>query len=273
MPQHPATQLPALQHPAIHYPTHSIWQTPSQPHQNQSSTSQPPSSEPIDDTQQQYQQLHRILSCHKDAYFDILSLANGTDMPVVIQASWHNLSYLVNPVGCRLPDAALAFSRVNDAYAWIQAHPGLPQPTPSTPRASLAASSLGANTVRESQQSWDSPGTRPHIAPQQPESGPTRRFGSPPPGRSSPKPSSHIYVRNGEPTLRPAVGWQFRKIRGETRVWCEGQWRSLIQNSPEFKGLRVNTYGWIMPKFNHTLSRSQYRMVREQAKVEFNSHT
>lgn len=258
------------QHPAIQYPIHSIWQTPSQPHQKQSSTSQPPSSEPIEDVQQQSRQIHRILSCRKDAYFDILSLANGTDMPVVIEASWHNLSWLVNPVGCRLPNAKLAFSRVHDAYAWIRAHPGLPQPyippqtppvtqdTPSTPRESLAASSPGIDTSTE---------------PQQSKSGSRRRFATPPSRRCSPKSSSDIYVTNGKPFARPVEGWQFRDFRGEKRVWYNGRWRRLIQNRRDFQGLRVNKHGWIMPIFNRTLSLSQWRTVQEQAKVEFNSHT
>lgn len=124
----------------------------------------------------------------------------------------------------------------------------------------------------ESQQSRDSPGTQPHIAPQQPKSGPTHKFATPPPETFDPRPSSHIYVTNGEPTVRPVVGWQFKKMKGKTRVWSKGRWRKLIQNRRDFQGLRVDMNGWIMPVLDPPLSEIPWGHVRDQAKVEFNSH-
>lgn len=286
VPQHPATQLPGIQHPAIQHSAPSILETPSPPHQNPSSTSQSPPSEPVQNTQEQSRQIHRILSCPTDAYFDILSLANGTDLPPLIRASKIELSYLLHSIVCPHPDADLALSRVNGAYAWIQEHPGLSQPyvpsptmppvtqdTPSTSRASPAASSLEKDTVRESQQPSDSPGTEPDITTQQPGSGTTHIHEMPPPTTFGPRPSSEIYVINGEPTVRPSVGWQFREFEGETRVWYNGRWRKLIQNRPEFRGLRVDEHGWIMPVLDRTLSWRNQKHVRAQARFEFNSHT
>lgn len=238
------------------------------------------------DAQEQSRQLHRILLCPADAYFDILSLANGTDMLVLVEASWLNLSFLLHPRICPLPDAANALSRVNDAYSWIQKHPGSAQPhvsttpmppvaqdTLSNPRASFASSSPRADTVKEPQKSWDSTGTQPHIAPQQPESGPTREFEAPPLRTFGPRPSSHIYVSNGKPTIRPAVGWQFRELGGEKRVWYKGRWRALIQDRPGFQGLRVDKDGWIMPILDCDLNENQWSKTQGQAKFEFNSHT
>lgn len=172
--------------------------------------------------------------CPADAYFDILSLANGTDLCELVEASWLHLSFLIHPRICPIPDAAKALSRVNDAYSWIQKHPGLaqphnsPQPVPhvahdtlSTPKASSSTTFPRADTVRKPQQQCDSPGTQPHFASQQAgwDTAPAKTYG--------PRPSSHIYVKNGKPTIRPVVGWQFREHEGETRVWHQGRWRSL----------------------------------------------
>lgn len=278
--QYPAPQRPAIQHQAL-----STQQTREVPHQNAPRTGRETSSVPIPDAQDQSRQLHRILLCPADAYFDILSLANGTERVPLVEASWLDLSFMLHPRICPLPDAVKALSRVNDAYAWIQKHPGSAQPYVSPPpmpplaqdtlsasRASVAASPPRVDTVTEPQQPWDSPNTQPHLSPQQPRSGPARVLDPPPPRTFASKPSSHIYVSNGRPIIRPAVGWQFREHGGETRVWYDGRWRPLIQSSSTFQGLRVDEDGWIMPIMNRSFSESKWKKVQGQAKLEFNSH-
>lgn len=279
-PQHSAPQLPEIQHPAL-----STQQTRAIPYQDASGTGQETSFVPVPEAQEQSRQLHRILLCPADAYFDILSLANGTDMFALVEASWLNLSFMLHPRVCPLPDSVKALSRVNDAYAWIQKHPGLAQPyvppppmphlaqaTLSTRRSSVAASVPKVDTVREPQKLWASTGTQPNLSPQQFRSGPARVLGSPPPRTFAPRPSSHVYVNDGKPTIRPTVGWQFRELGGETWVWHKGRWRPLLQSSSTFQGLRVDEDGWIMPIMNRDFNENQWRKVQSQAKFEFNSH-
>lgn len=162
---YPEPRLPALQHPMNQHPALSTQQTRPLPHRKRSLAIQEIPSVPIPDVQEQSRQLRRILLCPADAYFDILSLANGTDMAALVEASWLNLSFLLHPKLCPLPDAVKALCRVNDAYAWIQRHPGLAQPhgslapmphvaqaTLPPPRASSAASSPRVDSAREPQQ-------------------------------------------------------------------------------------------------------------------------
>lgn len=278
VPQHPAIQHSAPRHSATQ-------QTRAVPYQDASEVGQETSFVPVPNAQEQSRQLNRILSYRADAYFDILSLANGTDMFALVEASWLNLSFMLHPRVCPLPDAVKALSRVNDAYSWIQKHPGSAQPyvpppkmphlaqaTLSPRRSSVAPSVAKVDTVREPQKLWDSTGTQPNLSPQQSRSGPARVLGSPPHRTFAPRPSSHIYVNNGNPTIRPAVGWQFRELGGETWVWNKGRWRPLLQKCPTFQGLRVDEGGWIMPIMNRDFNENQWRKVQSQAKFEFNSH-
>lgn len=192
----------------------------------------------------------RILLCPADAYFDILSLANGTDMAALGEASWLNLSFLLHPKLCPLSDAVKALCRVNDAYAWIQRHPRLAQPhvslapmphvaqaTLPPPRASSAASSPRVDSAREPQQPWDSLSTQwqPHFSTQQPESDTSRSLKPPLRRKFPPSPSSHVYVSHGKP-IRTLVEWQFRKTRGRDAAVVQGPMAAPDTEPPDFSG-------------------------------------
>lgn len=365
--------------------------------------SQPTLSFLAQDTQEQSRQIHRILTCPPDAYFDILSLANGTDRLSLVEMSWLDLSYLVHPRRCSFPEAVKALCRVNDAYSWIQKHPGVPQPhvpvpsppklaqdvtsapnmlpAPSTPakriiegpqQPRVSASTQNQPTQQQSEfrrgtarpifremrieapkpiSNVSSTQTRPAL--QQPESHPTPRLNpsthraikkepyswnisgsqthpatqQPPPQSPESRPhgqttqlkpsgyatkelsspespstkthdvqshsvhwkylqgldlapnweyparrSSHVYSINGKPTIRPAVGWQFRNQGGETMVWWDRRWRKLIQGRPGFEGVHIDEEGWIMPILSGYMSERMWTRAREQAEFEFNNH-
>lgn len=148
-----------------------------------------------------------------------------------------------------------------------------PQQSESRPTRSPTHSTSGEVTIKEESQSPDTSGDPTQPAPQHTMSWDQTRGLDPPPLWTFPaRRSSHIYVSNGRPTVRPVVGWQFRKRGGETRVWYNARWRALIQNRPEFRGVYVDEYGWIMPSMSGGISENLRRKIQGQAKYEFNSH-
>lgn len=259
--------------------------------QGQSSASRPASPSPAPNGEEQSRQIERILNCPANAYFDILSLANGTDMGSLVEGSWLSLSFMLHPRRCPHPDAVKALSRVNDAYAWIQRHPGLAQPDAAplplphlgqamsmAPKASVTTTPARKEAEQARQQSGEGPSQQPTQQPQpptaseQPQDGHVRTL-VPRPRKTYPaRRSSHIYTSNGRPTIRPTQGWQFREIRGEVRVWHRGNWKRLIQNRPDFQGVDVDAEGWIVPILRGVLSEERKEKISGQAQFEFNTH-
>ncbi|KAL1869140.1 hypothetical protein Daus18300_005677 [Diaporthe australafricana] len=215
---------------------------------------------------EQHQQIERILNLPSDAYYDILSLANRTSMSMMIDPMFINLSLLVHPGRCQHPQALQALVRVNDAYAWISRHPGQAQPFVSSPLPPPMASPAPAPVPVAAPAPSAS---QPLVVPHDPWSGDLE---SPPSRQFAPRPSSHIYVRNGEPFIRPAVGWQFRTRGGETRVWVRRRFRRLIQDYEGFEGVRFGEDGWIVPILSVNYSRKYRQKIENQAKFEFNTH-
>lgn len=88
-----------------------------------------------------------------------------------------------------------------------------------------------------------------------------------------PTPAAHIYRdERGDVKIRPKVGWQFREIKGVTKVWYDRKWRPLIQDQPRFKGV-CEKGGWIMPIMagSKDASVEQRRRWELQGRVEFNA--
>lgn len=159
-------------------------------------------------------------------------LANCTDRSSLIEISWLDLYFLVHPRRCPLPGAVKALSRANDAYSWIQKHPGLAQPhslaSPlpplaqdalSAPKAWVAPSTPRGHTIEEPKQSWNDSGAQTQPAPRHPVTWDDPREIVPPPRWTyPPRPSSHIYVTNGQtynpPGGRMAVSEAWRRDAG-----------------------------------------------------------
>lgn len=98
-------------------------------------------------------------------------------------------------------------------------------------------------------------------------------FSEPPTdANKNPTPAAHIYRHGGGVFVRPKVGWQFREVKGITKVWFDGKWRPLIQDQPSFKGVR-EVGGWIVPIMARSKDASleQRRRWERQGRVEFNS--
>lgn len=99
-------------------------------------------------------------------------------------------------------------------------------------------------------------------------------FSEPPPNANrDPKPAAHIYRNERGVTIRAKIGWQFREVEGITKVWHGGQWRPLIQDQPNFQGVREDRDGWILPLmagWNEAPSETRKRWEL-QGRVEFNS--
>lgn len=98
-------------------------------------------------------------------------------------------------------------------------------------------------------------------------------FSEPPPGANKNlTAAAHYYRDGGGVFIRPKVGWQFREIKGITKVWFDGKWRPLIQDQPNFKGV-CEKGGWIVPIMARSKDASleQRRRWERQGRVEFNS--
>lgn len=99
-------------------------------------------------------------------------------------------------------------------------------------------------------------------------------FSEPPPdANKKPTPGAYLYRDSRyDLVVRPKVGWQFREIKGITKVWCDRKWCPLIQDQPSFKGVREGKGGWIVPIMagSKDASPEQRRRWERQGRVEFN---
>ncbi|KAG6361800.1 hypothetical protein INS49_010029 [Diaporthe citri] len=95
---------------------------------------------------------------------------------------------------------------------------------------------------------------------------------APPDANKNPTPAAHIFRDERGVFVRPRVGWQFREIKGITKVWYDGKWRPLIEDQPSFKGV-CEKGGWILPIMagSKGASLEQRRRWERQGMVEFNS--